>query len=367
VTSPAAPPLVDSHGRVLRDLRVSVTDRCNFRCVYCLPETEEAAGFYQHRFQGQGPIPPSAIRKEPILRTWKPRAELLSFEEIERLVRIFAGLGIRKLRLTGGEPLLRAGLPNLVARVATIPGIEDLAMTTNGFLFARHAEALRSAGLRRVSISLDSLDPVNFRRMTGRDGCRTVTDAIRLARQLGFSPIKVNAVIVRNLNDHEIEDLAQYALQEQVVLRFIEFMPLDSGRSWLRDLVVPGREILERLRLRFTLTPVVPADPAETARRWRITSPASDSGPGAEIGIIAPVTEPFCGHCNRVRLTADGQVRTCLFSLTEHDLRDLMRSGADDRSLERRIRQIILGKEDRHHIGEAGFQQPDRPMSCIGG
>jgi cyclic pyranopterin phosphate synthase len=238
-------------------------------------------------------------------------------------------------------------------------------MTTNGFLFARHARDLRAAGLRRVSFSLDSLDPANFRKMTGRDGCREVLDAIRLARDLGFGPIKVNAVIIRDLNDHELFDLAEFARREGLSFRFIEFMPLDSGRTWLRDLVVPGRDLLARLRSRFELVPVAPADPAETARRWRFADLPKENR--AEIGIIAPVTEPFCGHCNRIRLTADGQIRTCLFSLVEHDLKKSMRAGADDSALERQLREIVRGKEDRHHIGEPGFEQPERTMSCIGG
>jgi len=357
------PPLTDSHGRVLRDLRVSVTDRCNFRCVYCLPETEEAANFYQTRFRDLGP--PPAPRPVPILREWQPRREILTYEEIERVVRIFARLGIRKLRLTGGEPLLRADLPGLVGRLATVPGIEDLALTSNGFLFARHAAALRAAGLQRVSFSLDSLDAGNFRRLTGRDGLANVLEAIRVARELGFHPLKVNAVVVRGLNDHEIEDLAEFARRERLSLRFIEFMPLDSGRTWLRELVVPGAEILARLERRFGLDRVPPADPAETARRWRFRNAPADEP--AEIGIIAPVTEPFCGHCNRIRLTADGQVRTCLFSLGEHNLKALLRSGVDDDQIVAWIRQVVMGKEDRHHIGEPGFAQPERTMSCIGG
>ena len=355
-------PLADSFGRVLRDLRVSVTDRCNFRCLYCLPETEEAADFYRTR-------PAAAAGRvafhppKPILREWKPRRELLTFEELERVVRLFVGLGIDKIRLTGGEPLLRSDLPELVARIAAIPGVADLAMTTNGFLFSRHARALREAGLRRISFSLDSLDAENFRRMTGRDGRDEVLASLGLARELGFTPLKVNAVVIRGLNDHEIEDLAEFGRREGIVQRFIEFMPLDSGRAWQRDLVVPGREILERLRRRFDLVPVAASNPAETARRWRF----ADGPPGAEIGIIAPVSEPFCGHCNRIRLTADGQIRTCLFGRVEHDLKARLRGGASEPEIEAWIREVAFGKEERHHIGEAGFEPPQRSMSCIGG
>jgi cyclic pyranopterin phosphate synthase len=351
--------MVDSFGRVLRDLRVSVTDRCNFRCLYCLPETEEAANFYRTRSKGSAASRPST--PQPILREWKKRSELLSFEEIERAVRLFVALGIRKVRLTGGEPLLRQDLPSLVERLSAIPGIEDLALTTNGFHFARHAADLRRAGLRRISFSLDSLDRANFQRLTGRDGLDGVLGGLQLARELGFAPLKVNAVIIRGLNDHEIEDLAAFAQREKLIMRFIEFMPLDSGRAWLRDLVVPGREILERLKKRFDLVPVRPSDPAETARRWRFADQE------AEIGIIAPVTQPFCGHCNRIRLTADGQVRTCLFSLGEQDLKARLRDGQQDRDISAWLCAVAFQKEERHHIGEPGFEQPERTMSCIGG
>ena len=349
--------LSDSFGRVMRDLRVSLTDRCNFRCLYCLPETDEAANFYRTRFDGVKKAKPQPLP----LPQHKARSELLTFEEIERIVRIAAALGIQKVRLTGGEPLLRRDLEHLVARLARIKGIEDLAMTTNGFLFPLKSEALRRAGLKRVSFSMDSLDRDNFRKMTGRDGLNEVLASIRLARKLGMEPVKVNAVVIRGLNDHEITALAQFAVEESVSFRFIEFMPLDSSRGWLRELVVPGREIFERLAARFHLEPVTTANRSETAQRWRI------AGTDAEIGIIAPVTEPFCGHCNRIRLTADGKIRTCLFSLHEHDLRDHMRHGATDHEIASRLEDIVSEKEARHHIGEPEFVQPERTMSCIGG
>jgi GTP 3',8-cyclase len=347
--------LIDTHGRVLRDLRVSVTDRCNFRCLYCLPETEAAANFYQNRF---GQSSPAAA---PITRQWQSHAELLTFEEIYRVVAIAAGLGIDKIRLTGGEPLLRAHLEKLVAQLARIPGLRDLALTSNGFLFPRQAAALRHAGLRRVSFSLDSLDPANFKKITGRDGLESVLQSIGLARELGLHPVKVNAVLIRGLNDHEIEGLAEFAVKKNLSLRFIEFMPLDSGRAWQKELVVPGREILARLRRRFPLEPVHSDNPAETAQRWAV------AGSEAEIGVIAPVSEPFCGHCNRLRLTADGKIRTCLFSVVEHDLRGLLRSGASDEAIVDFLRAVVWQKEARHHIGEAEFVQPERTMSCIGG
>jgi len=396
--------LADSHGRILRDLRVSLTDRCNFRCLYCLPETEAAQNFYR----GHWAHLPNPV---PIVQQWVPKSNILSFEEIERVIRVAVQLGIRKIRLTGGEPLLRHGAEELVARVAATPGIEDLAMTTNGFLFPQKAHALREAGLRRVSFSLDSLDPDNFRKITGRDGLNEVLESIRLAQELGFHPVKVNAVVIREINDHEIEKLAEFARERDLSCRFIEFMPLDSARAWQKEMVVTGGEILERLREHFSLAPgfsrvkgrptnhptalaashtgqavetaalrsrdddtglkpganamallpVSSNNPSSTAKRWKFAD-----GRG-EIGVIAPVSEPFCGHCNRIRLTADGKVRTCLFSVTEHDLRSLLRNGASDDAIAEWLRGVVWQKEARHHIGEPEFVAPPRSMSCIGG
>lgn len=344
----------------MRDLRVSITDRCNFRCLYCLPETEEAANFYRTKFDALRNPRPFALT--PIRYEWKPRAELLSFEEIERVVRLGVDLGIEKVRVTGGEPMLRHGLETLVGKLAAIPGVRDLAMTTNGQLFPAKAEALRSAGLKRVSFSLDSLDRENFRKLTGRDGLAEVLAGIELAQRLGFAPVKVNAVVIRDLNDHELERLAEFARERDLSFRFIEFMPLDSSRAWQKELVVPGREILQRLRARFDLVPVDQSgNPAETARRW-----AFPDGRG-EIGIIAPVSEPFCGHCNRLRLTADGRLRTCLFSLEEHDLKPLLRGGASDDDIAARLVELVTHKEAGHRIGQPDFVQPARSMSCIGG
>ena len=346
--------LVDSHGRVLRDLRVSVTDRCNFRCMYCLPETEAAQNFYRGHW-ARMPNP------APISQQWVPRTHLLSFEEIERVVRLAASWGIQKIRLTGGEPLLRHDLEVLVARLAKIPGIEDLAMTTNGFLFAQKGRALREAGLRRISFSMDSLNPANFKKITGRDGLNEVLKSIELARELGFDPVKVNGVIIRGINDHEIESLAEFARERDLSFRFIEFMPLDSAQAWQKEMVVSGREILERLRARFDLQRVASDNPSSTAKRWRFSD-----GRG-EVGIIAPVSEPFCGHCNRIRLTADGKVRTCLFSVIEHDLRSILRNGSSDEEIGQWLKGVVWQKEARHHIGEADFQPASRSMSCIGG
>ncbi|MBE0545881.1 MAG: GTP 3',8-cyclase MoaA [Verrucomicrobia bacterium] len=346
--------LVDSHGRVLRDLRVSLTDRCNFRCMYCLPETEAAQNFYRGHWAH---LPNPA----PIVQQWVPKASILSFEEIERVVRLAVSLGLEKIRLTGGEPLLRQNVEVLVARIANLPGLADLAMTTNGFLFPPKARALRDAGLRRVSFSLDSLDRDNFKKITGRDGLGEVLQSIQLAQELGFHPVKVNAVIIREINDHEIESLAEFARTHDLSLRFIEFMPLDSARAWQKEMVVSGKEVLTRLQARFELQPVAPDNPSATAKRWRFPD-----GRG-EIGIIAPVSEPFCGHCNRIRLTADGKIRTCLFSVTEHDLRPQLRGGATDDQLAEWLRGVVWQKEARHHIGEPDFVSPPRSMSCIGG
>jgi cyclic pyranopterin phosphate synthase len=346
--------LIDSHGRVLRDLRLSLTDRCNFRCLYCLPETEAAQNFYRGHWAH---LPDS----KPILQQWVPRSALLTFEEIQRIVRVCVGLGIEKIRLTGGEPLLRQEVERLVQGIASIDGIKDLAMTSNGFLFPQKAEALRRAGLRRISFSLDSLDAQNFKKITGRDGLAQVLESITLAQQLGFSPVKVNAVIIRGLNDHEVEALAEFGRDRGLAMRFIEFMPLDSARAWLKELVVPGRELLARLQARFDLRPAPIDNVSSTSRRWLF------AGTAGEIGIIAPVSEPFCGHCNRLRLTADGRVRTCLFSVVEHDLKSVMRGGATDQQVEEWLQEVVFQKEARHHIGEPDFVPASRSMSCIGG
>lgn len=346
--------LVDAQGKTLRDLRVSLTDRCNFRCLYCLPETEAAQNFYRGHWAH---LPDSA----PILQQWVEKSLILSFEEIERVVRIAVSLGIQKIRLTGGEPLLRHGLETLVAKIARLPGVADLAMTTNGFHFQQKGRALREAGLRRVSFSLDSLDRDNFKKITGRDGLAEVLASIRLAQELGFQPVKVNAVVIREINDHEIETLVAFARENDLSLRFIEFMPLDSARAWQKEMVMSGREILARVQARFELRALPSDNPSATARRWGFAD-----GRG-ELGIIAPVSEPFCGHCNRIRLTADGKVRTCLFSVSEHDLRSLLRNGAADAEIIGWLQRVVWHKEARHHIGEPDFVPPSRSMSCIGG
>ena len=346
--------LIDSHGRVMRDLRVSVTDRCNFRCMYCLPETEAAENFYRGRWAN---LPQST----PIQRQWAPRSEILTFEEIERVVRIAVGLGIDKIRLTGGEPLLRQEFEVLVERLSKIDGIIDLAMTTNGFFFLQKGRQLKEAGLRRVSFSLDSLDRENFRKMTGRDSLNEVLASIDFAQELRLNPVKVNAVVIRGINDQEVASLAEFGRKRGLSIRFIEFMPLDSKRAWMKELVVPAVEILQKIEERFELRPVKSDNAAETARRWRF---ADSEG---ELGIIAPVSQPFCGHCNRLRLTADGKIRTCLFSVVEHDLRGRLRAGADDEELQDYLREVVWQKEAGHRIGKPDFVAPQRSMSCIGG
>ena len=322
--------------------------------MYCLPETEAAQNFYRGRWAN---LP----QPTPLSYKWQPRSKILTFEEIERVVRIAVASGIQKIRLTGGEPLLRQQLELLIERLAKIDAIHDLALTTNGFLFSKKARALRDAGLHRVSFSLDSLDADNFKRITGRDGLDEVLSGIDLAQQLGFASVKVNSVIIRGVNDDEIASLAEFGRSRGLTMRFIEFMPLDSGRVWLKELVVSGKEILARIQESFELQPVRSNNKSETAKRWKF----ADND--AEIGVIAPVSEPFCGHCNRLRLTADGKIRTCLFSTVEHDLRSKLRNGSSDDDIAEYLGEVVLQKEDRHHIGEEDFVQPERPMSCIGG
>jgi cyclic pyranopterin phosphate synthase len=250
---------------------------------------------------------------------------------------------------------------DLIARLARIDGVEDLALTTNGFLFPEKGRRLREAGLHRVSFSLDSLDRENFKKITGRDGLDSVLQSIRLAQELGFHPVKINAVVIRGLNDHELEALAAFAQERALSVRFIEFMPLDSARAWLKEMVVPGQEILQRLQERFRLRQLPSDNPSSTSKRWAFADGAG------EIGVIAPVTEPFCGNCNRIRLTADGKVRTCLFSVREHELRSLLRNGTSDEAVAAWLKQVVWQKEERHHIGEPDFVPASRSMSCIGG
>lgn len=291
------------------------------------------------------------------------RATILTFEEITYLSEIFVDLGIEKIRLTGGEPMLRRDIVTLVSRLSSLkPRLKDLALTTNGHDLPKHASALKRAGLDRVTISLDSLDREKFIDITGVDSLDKVIAAIDAAKTYGFEPVKVNAVIVRGRNDDEIVDFARFARNNALSFRFIEFMPLDSGHEWSRDMVVPGREIRNAIDDVYPLVLKDETRGSETAWKYRF----ADGAPG-EIGIIAPVTEMFCGQCSRIRLTADGQIRTCLFSTVEHNLRDVLRSGASTAEIADFIGHAVLKKEPRHHINDTDFIQPSRTMSFIGG
>ena len=339
--------LRDSYGRQIRDLRISLTDRCNFRCFYCLPNGE-----------------PPLARKDTIL----------TFEEIERVSEIFVSLGIEKIRLTGGEPMLRRNIETLIEKLARlkvpsskfkVPSqtrisdlkfqilnsensklktqnskLKDLALTTNGFAIPEKAALLKSKGLDRITLSLDSLNRENFERITGVDKLGEVLEAVEAAKSAGLTPVKINAVIVRGRNDDEIVDFARFARETAVSIRFIEFMPLDSGHQWKREMVVSGREIFERIGKVFPLELKADSRGAETAWKYSFAD-----GADGEIGIIAPVTEMFCGACSRIRLTADGQIRTCLFSTAEHNLRDVLRSGASREEISEFIRSVVMQKE----------------------
>lgn len=331
---PEAAPLVDRFGRVHTDLRVSLTDRCNLRCTYCMP----AEGL-----------------------AWLSREEILTDDEVVRLVDIAVRrLGITEVRLTGGEPLLRRGLPGLVARLAALDPAPELSITTNGIGLARTALALREAGLSRVNVSLDTLRRERYATITRRDRLPDVLEGLRTAHAVGLAPVKVNAVPVRGVNDDEIVDLTAFAVEHGYRMRFIESMPLDAQDAWDRDLMVTADEILDCLAERFDLDPV-PREDNAPAEEWRIV------GTDAVVGVIASVTRAFCGTCDRVRLTADGQLRNCLFATAESDLRGLMRAGADDDAVEATWRSCIAGKGPGHAINSAGFRRPERPMSAIGG
>ena len=329
--------LRDSHGRFITDLRLSVTDRCNYRCVYC--------------------------------RTGNDGAQYaeLPLEEYAHILRLFVSLGIEKVRLTGGEPLLRAGLLDLIRSTAQLrspfTGAPiDLALTTNGHLLAPLAQELKDAGLSRITISMDAVDAETFERITRVPGSfERVQAGIRAAQAMGLGPIKINCVLLRGFNDTQVEAFAEFSRRERVIVRFIEFMPLEEDRTWTPESVVPMAEIVARLNAVRPIVALPANNPSETARRFTFSD-----GLG-EIGIIAPVTQPFCGHCSRVRLTSDGKIRTCLFSQTDHDLVGPMRRGENDDQLRNRIRCIIQQKEARHHIGEPGFLKPSRSMVHIGG
>lgn len=328
-------PLIDSFGRVHNNLRISVTDRCNIRCFYCMPA--DHVEFLERR-------------------------ALLTFEEIERFVRIAVPLGITKLRLTGGEPLVRRELDTLVRRLHAIPGIVDMGLTTNGLLLAEQAEALYSAGLRRINISLDALSAEKFRTFTRREGFEQVLEGIAAAQRAGFDPVKINAVSVRGLTEEELVPFGEFARRTGVEIRFIEYMPLDADNAWEREKVLFAHEIREIFAREFVpLVPLGTPDPQAPATEYEFAD-----GLG-RIGFIASISQPFCAQCNRIRLTADGKLRNCLFSLDETDIRELLRSGADDTLIAEAIRTSIAAKKEGHEINTARYIQPDRPMHSIGG
>jgi cyclic pyranopterin phosphate synthase len=327
-------PLVDQLGRVHNSLRISVTDRCNIRCFYCMPET---------------------VR-------FLPREEILSFEEIERFVRVMAGLGVNKLRLTGGEPLVRHDLPGLIRRLAATPGIEDIALTTNGILLAEQAQALRDAGLARLNISLDTLSEETFRRISRREGLDRVLAGIHAAKAVGFAKIKLNAVAIKGITEPDIVPLTNFAREHEMEMRFIEFMPLDADDNWQHDQVLSGEEIRRQIEQAI--------GPLEAAERPDPSQPATDfafTDGGGTVGFINPVTQPFCSDCNRLRITAEGKVRNCLFSTVEWDARALLRGGASDEQIAQLVRDCVAAKKPGHGIDSDQFVKPERAMYQIGG
>src|SRR5437588_930140 len=327
-------PLVDSWGRAIESLRVSVTDKCNFRCTYCMP----AEGL-----------------------EWLPKQEVLTFEEIERLVRVLARLGVREVRLTGGEPLVRRDLPELVRMLAAVPGVDDLSLTTNGVLLDRLAGPLVAAGLERINVSLDSLSHVRFTELTRRDALDKVLRGLEEAeRYPELRPIKVNCVALKGFTEDEVPALAELARRKPYVVRFIEFMPLDADEVWREDRDLTGGAIRALIEERWPLVEI-PAAPSSTARRFRFADGAG------EVGFVNPVSEPFCSTCDRIRVTADGQLRTCLFSRREWDLKTVLRSGEPDDAVAEAVRRAVRHKELKHRISDPGFVRASRSMSQIGG
>ncbi|WP_058188345.1 GTP 3',8-cyclase MoaA [Terracidiphilus gabretensis] len=336
VASNQADILTDSHGRIIHDLRVSITDRCNYKCIYC--------------------------------RTGNDGAQFpeLGIEEYLRLIRLFVSLGITKVRLTGGEPLLRRGLLDLIRELSTLRTLSgeklDLALTTNGHLLEGLAQPLKDAGLARITVSMDAVEEIVFERITRVPGSyNAVLRGIRATKQADLGPVKINCVLLRGFNDNQIEAFAHFARSEKVIVRFIEFMPLEEDRLWSPEIVVGQREILDRIRRALPIIELPRHDTSETARRYGFAD-----GEG-EFGIIAPVTNAFCGACSRIRLTSDGKIRTCLFSQIDHDLYGRMRAGATDAELQQYIVHTVQAKEARHHIGEPEFLKPSRSMVHIGG
>lgn len=331
----ALPALIDAFGRTHTSLRLSVTDRCNIRCTYCMPA---------------GPL------------QFLPREQILTFEEIERFVRVAAQAGVDRLRLTGGEPLVRSDLPRLVAMLTKIEGIREVTLTTNGLLLANHAQALRDAGIARLNISLDSLNKETFRELARRDGLDRVLEGIAAAQQVGFESIRLNAIAMRGVTEAEAPELARFAIERALELRFIEYMPLDADGGWRRDQVLSGERLREILEQHYgPLRPAPRPDPSQPATDYQFVES------GGRIGFINPVTQPFCNSCNRLRLTAEGQIRNCLFSTAEWDARQLIRSGGSDTELDQLIRDCVAHKKPGHGIDDPDFLRPQRAMYQIGG
>lgn len=324
--------LHDQFGRAITDVRISVTDRCNFRCVYCRSADPE---------------------------NYHPDDHLLTWSELERVARVLRSLGIEKVRVTGGEPLVRPGVEQFIAQLVGL-GYRDVAITTNGYRLREHCDTLLAAGLHRINISLDTLNAERFAQITRTRLLENVVGGILHAQSTRLAPVKVNAVMVRGVNDDEVEAFAAFAREHGLIMRFIEFMPLDADRHWSRDRVVPAAEIRRRIEAQWPLEPVA-HERSETARKFRF------AGGRGEIGLVAPVTQPFCGFCSRIRITADGRLRTCLFSQDDHDLRPMLRNGASDQKLAAFIQSHVEEKEESHRINEPDFVAPSRTMVFIGG
>ncbi len=328
------PQLIDGMGRTIVNLRISVTDRCNFRCTYCMPADNVE---------------------------FMDRSNLLSFEEIKRVAQIVSSMGINRLRLTGGEPLMRKNLPALIKMLDEVDGIDDIAMTTNAYFLKDQAQSLKDAGLKRLNVSLDALDPDKFRDVNRRDCLQSVLDGLDTARKVGFKSIKINAVAVRNFSETEIMSLIEMGRSDGFEIRFIEFMPLDSDKVWERDKVLFGHEIVDMIKENYELVPIDNSLEIGPASEYNFAD-----GKG-KIGIITAVSNPFCDHCNRIRMTADGKLRTCLFSTEETNLKELIRSGATDQAIIETINQAVLVKEPGHKINLDDFERPTRAMHAIGG
>ena len=328
------PKLIDGMGRTIVNLRISVTDRCNFRCTYCMPADNVE---------------------------FMDRSNLLSFEEIQRIAQIVSQMGINRLRLTGGEPLMRKNLPVLIKMLNEVDGIDDIAMTTNAYFLKDQAQSLKDAGLKRLNVSLDALDPEKFRDVNRRDCLQSVLDGLDTARKVGFKSIKINAVAVRNFSETEIMSLIEMGRSDGFEIRFIEFMPLDSDKVWERDKVLFGHEIVNMIKDHYELVPIDNSLEIGPASEYNFAD-----GKG-KIGIITAVSNPFCDHCNRIRMTADGKLRTCLFSTEETNLKELIRSGATDKTIIETLKQAVLVKEPGHKINLDDFERPTRAMHAIGG